>query len=65
MPVKIPRVAPKVSTVMMMAFAGMISEPNTAAISKNVATITYSAIHGSFSNSASSDSTSIAGVPPT
>ena len=50
---------------MITAFAGRMSEPNTSAMSKNVASTMYTAIHGRRLSSASMDSTSIAGVPPT
>ena len=63
--VRKPSVAPMPSTFMITAFAGRITEPNTSAISRNVAMTMYSAIHGRRFSSASMDSVSIAGVPAT
>ena len=63
--VRIPSVAPRPSRFMIAALMGSTSEPNARNIRIVVATSTYNTNHGSPSTSASTESDSMAGFPPT
>ncbi len=63
--VRMPSVAPRPSMFMMAALIGSTSDPNARNMSSVVATRTYRTNHGSPAIRASTESFSMAGLPPT
>ena len=63
--VRMPRVAPRPSRFMIAALIGSTSDPNARNMRSVVASRTYSTNHGRPSTRASTESRSMAGLPPT